>query len=332
MTEVFPTRPAPASTTSADSEASRSSLPCKAERAQFTGIWLPMITPMRHGKVDMDAAVQLADHYRRAGITGLVLFGSTGEGNLLSTAEKLAMVQAVQTLPDALPIVVGMGGVDTRKVCDDIRRLDRLNLAGYLVPPPYYLRPSADGIAWHYHQLARATQRPLMLYNVPRRTGVAMDVATLETLARDPQFAAVKECDPDMLDTLVRRNAIPVLCGEDDAFLDHALRGGQGAIPVVAHVFPQRMVEVMRLAHAGQADTARSLFDPLRPLIRLLFEEPSPAPVKKLLASQGWIADELRLPMTPASDALAARIDKAMLRIDAPSTERQRAASTLFSQ
>jgi len=282
---------------------------------RFTGIWLPMVTPMRDGEVDTNAAVQLAAHYQRAGLSGLVLFGSTGEGNLLSTAEKIAMVQAIQASGAALPIVLGAGGVDTRKICDDIRRLDRLDLAGYLVPPSYYLRPSAEGIAWHYHQIARATSRPVILYNVPKRTGVAMSVDTMETLAQDPQFAAVKECDPAMLDTLVRRNAIPTLCGEDDAFVDHALRGGLGAIPVVAHLYPTRMVEVMRLARAGHADAARTLFDPLRPLIRLLFEESSPAPVKKLLALQGWIADELRMPMTPASDALAVRLDRAMLRI-----------------
>jgi 4-hydroxy-tetrahydrodipicolinate synthase len=282
---------------------------------RFTGIWLPMVTPMRGGEVDTDAAVQLAEHYQRAGITGLVLFGSTGEGNLLSTAEKIAMVQAIQASPAALPIVLGAGGVDTRKLCDDIRRLERLEPAGYLVPPPYYLRPSAEGIAWHYHQVVRASSRPVILYNVPKRTGVAMSVDTMEALAQDPQFAAVKECDPAMLDTLVRRNAIPTLCGEDEAFVDHALRGGMGAIPVIAHLYPARMVEIMRLAHAGHADAARTLFDPLRPLIRLLFEEPSPAPIKKILALQGWIADELRMPMTPASDALAVRLDRAMLRI-----------------
>jgi len=287
-----------------------------ASAQHFTGIWLPMVTPMRNGEVDTDAAVRLAAHYQRAGISGLVLFGSTGEGNLLSTAEKIAMVQAIQASGVALPIVLGAGGVDTRKICDDIRRLDRLDLAGYLVPPPYYLRPSAEGIAWHYHQVARATSRPVVLYNVPKRTGVAMDIDTMETLAQDPQFAAVKECDQAMLDTLARRNAIPTLCGEDEAFVDHALRGGMGAIPVVAHLYPARMVEVMRLAHAGHADAARTLFDPLRPLIRLLFEEPSPAPVKKVLALQGRIADELRMPMTPASSALATRLERALLRIE----------------
>ena len=286
-----------------------------AGRARFAGIWLPMVTPMRDGAIDLDAAVRLADRYRRAGVSGLVLFGSTGEGNLVRTAEKLEMVHAIQASHPALPIVMGAGGVDTRQVCDDIRRLDRLELAGYLVPPPYYLRPSAEGVIWHFQQVARATARPVILYNVPKRTGVAMSVATLESLARDGQFAAVKECDPAMLATLADRQAIPTLCGEDDAIVDHVLRGGDGAIPVVAHLYPRRLLEVMRLAKAGQADAARRRFDPLRPLIRLLFEEPSPAPVKAVLARQGWIADALRMPMTSASDALVARLDRAMERI-----------------
>jgi 4-hydroxy-tetrahydrodipicolinate synthase len=283
-------------------------------RPRFTGIWLPMITPMRHGEVDYDAAARLAAHYRRAGARGLVLFGSTGEGNLVRTAEKIAMVQAIQAADTALPIVIGAGGVDTRQVCDGIRRLDRLDVAGYLVPPPYYVRPSAEGIAWHYHQVAIATVRPVILYNVPKRTGVAMSVGTLAALTQHPQFAGVKECNPAMLDTLAA-HAVPTLCGEDNAFLDHALRGGDSAIPVVGHLYPARLAAVMRLAHAGQAEAARRLFDPLRPLIRLLFEESSPAPLKALLARQGWIADELRLPMTSASRALAARLDQAMQRI-----------------
>lgn len=103
-----------------------------------------------------------------------------------------------------------------------------------------------------------------------------MCVDTMETLAREPQFAAVKECDPAMLETLARRDVIPAMCGEDEEFVNHALRGGLGAIPVIAHLFPERLVNIMTLAHAGHADAARSLFDPLRPLIRLLFEESSP--------------------------------------------------------
>lgn len=112
----------------------------------FDGLWLPMVTPMRGGYVDCEAAQALARYYRNAGVAGLVLFGSTGEGNLLSIPEKIEMIEAIRRDPHALPLVFGAGGVDTRGVAAAIRRLDKYAPAGYLVPPPYYLGPSQQGI------------------------------------------------------------------------------------------------------------------------------------------------------------------------------------------
>jgi len=278
----------------------------------FEGIWLPMITPMRAGHVDLDAAQALARYYRNAGIAGLVLFGSTGEGNLLSMPEKIGMIEAISSDPDALPLVFGAGGVDTRGVAAAIRRLDRYRPAGYLVPPPYYLGPSQAGILWHYRQIAWATERPIILYNIPKRTGATMTVQTMETLAALPNFNAVKECNPSVLATLNSRGPLAPLCGEDLALLDHFLAGGRGAIPAAAHLYPDRYVEIMLLARDGHAEAARELFEPLRGLIRLLFAEPNPAPIKRALAMQGLVADELRMPMTNASRELGARLQRAM--------------------
>ncbi|WP_332612652.1 4-hydroxy-tetrahydrodipicolinate synthase family protein [Achromobacter sp. ESBL13] len=279
---------------------------------RFEGIWLPMITPLRGGYVDVDAAQALARYYRNAGIAGLVLFGSTGEGNLLSLSEKIDMAQAINSDPNALPLVLGAGGVDTRGVATAIRRLDKLRPAGFLVPPPYYLGPSQAGIQWHYRQIAWATDRPIILYNIPKRTGVTMTVETMETLASLPNFLAVKECDAPVLAALNARGKLDALCGDDLSLPDHWLAGGHGAIPAAAHLFPERHVEIMRLARAGQADAARALFEPLRGLIRLLFAEPNPAPIKRALAMQGLIADELRMPMMPASRELTPRLQRAL--------------------
>lgn len=279
---------------------------------RFEGIWLPMITPLRGGYVDVDAAQVLARYYRNAGIAGLVLFGSTGEGNLLSLSEKIDMAQAINSDPNALPLVLGAGGVDTRGVATAIRRLDKLRPAGFLVPPPYYLGPSQAGIQWHYRQIAWATDRPIILYNIPKRTGVTMTVETMETLASLPNFSAVKECDAPVLAALNARGKLDALCGDDLSLPDHWLAGGHGAIPAAAHLFPERHVEIMRLARAGQADAARALFEPLRGLIRLLFAEPNPAPIKRALAMQGLIADELRMPMMPASRELTPRLQRAL--------------------
>lgn len=281
-------------------------------KTAFEGIWLPMVTPMRGGYVDLDAAQALARYYRNAGIAGLVLFGSTGEGNLLSVPEKIDMIEAVSSDPHALPLVFGAGGVDTRGVATAIRRLDKYQPAGYLVPPPYYLGPSQAGILWHYRQIAWATQRPIILYNIPKRTGVAMTVETMEALAALPNFSAVKECNPAVLAALNRRGTLTPLCGEDLALLDHFLAGGLGAIPAAAHIYPERYVEVMQLARDGHAEAARELFEPLRGLIRLLFAEPNPAPIKRALSMQGLITDELRMPMTSASRELGQRLQRAM--------------------
>lgn len=283
-----------------------------ASKTVFEGIWLPMITPMRGGYVDLPAAQALARYYRNAGIAGLVLFGSTGEGNLLAMPEKIDMIEAINSDPHALPLVFGVGGVDTRGVAAAVRRLDKYAPAGYLVPPPYYLGPSQAGILWHYRQIAWATERPIILYNIPKRTGVAMTVETMEALSVQPNFRAVKECNPAVLATLNARGTLAALCGEDLALLDHFLAGGRGAIPAAAHLYPERYVEVMQLARDGHAEAAREMFEPLRGLIRLLFAEPSPAPIKRALAMQGLIADELRMPMTPASRELGSRLQRAM--------------------
>ncbi|MGE8626266.1 MULTISPECIES: 4-hydroxy-tetrahydrodipicolinate synthase family protein [Achromobacter] len=289
-------------------------------KTAFEGIWLPMVTPMRGGRLDLDAAQALARYYRNAGLAGLVLFGSTGEGNLLSLPEKIEMIEAIASDPHALPLVFGAGGVDTRGVAAAIRRLDKYRPAGYLVPPPYYLGPAQAGILWHYRQIAWATDRPIILYNIPKRAGVTMTVETMEALAALPNFTAVKECNPSVLAALNARGTLTALCGEDLALTDHFLAGGRGAIPAAAHLFPDRHVEIMQLARDGHAEAARELFEPLRGLIRLLFAEPNPAPIKRALALQGLIADELRMPMTSASRELGQRLQRAMNAVqDSPS-------------
>jgi 4-hydroxy-tetrahydrodipicolinate synthase len=284
---------------------------------RFDGLWLPLITPLRQGRVDLDAAISLERHYRDAGIDGLVLFGSTGEGNLLSLSEKLEMAQAIASEPGSLPFIIGAGGVDTSGVAASIRRLDRLAPLAYLVPPPYYLCPSQEGMIWHYRQIGWATERPIILYNVPKRTGACLTVESMEILANTSRIAAVKECNPAVLRAVNSRQRLPGLCGDDAALLAHVTQGGTGSIPASAHIRPDLFIAVMRLARAGQHERAAEVFEPLKPLIRLLFSEPNPAPIKKALALAGMVNDELRMPMTPASRTLAGRLQRVIERLPA---------------
>jgi 4-hydroxy-tetrahydrodipicolinate synthase len=280
-------------------------IPPRIHRPAFEGIWLPMVTPMRDGQIDIPAARALARMVRDAGIAGLVLFGTTGEGNLLRDSEKIALFEAIRIDQPSLPLVIGVGGIDTRDMAQAVRRLDQLVPTGYLIPPPCYLRPSQEGIVWHYRQIAEATQRPIIVYDIPERTGVAISLHTLAELSRDPQFAAVKECSTVMMGEINRRpDLMPALCGTDAWLLDHFMTGGRGAMPASAHIRPDLFVALCHAARDGNGEEAAELFATIKPLVETLFSEPNPAPVKRALALQGLIADELRPPMLPASASL----------------------------
>lgn len=284
------------------------------------GLWLPMITPMRGGEPDLDCAQRLAAWYAAEGVDGLIVLGTTGEGGLLSDAERLSLTEAVcEAVRGAVPVMAGVGAVDTRAVCEQVRRLERFDLAGYLVPPPYYLRVSDEGIAWHVRRVASQTPRALMLYNVPKRTGTSISASLALRLAAHGQVCAIKECDPANMRALAapshRHAGLDVYCGEDAAMLDHLLAGGAGAVPAAAHVRPDLFVQLLRLARAGDAAGARALFERLLPMITLLFAAPNPAPVKAALALCGLACDEVRLPLTPVDTALVARIEAALAQL-----------------
>ncbi|MGO4766002.1 4-hydroxy-tetrahydrodipicolinate synthase [Cupriavidus sp. 2KB_3] len=277
------------------------------------GLWLPLVTPLRHGAPDLRAAQQLAAHYAGAGVDGLIVLGTTGEGGLLTEAERLMVTAAVlEVAQGSMPVMAGVGGVDTRSVCEQVRTLDRFDLAGYLVPPPYYLRVSDEGIAWHVRRVASQTARPLMLYNVPKRTGSTISPALALRLADHPQVVAIKECDRAGLRALAGQDALRVFCGEDAAMLDHLLAGGAGVVPAAAHIRPDLFVRLLQLARTGRDEAARALFRQLSPLIDLMFAEPNPAPVKAALALAGLARAEVRQPLTPATRALTARLEATM--------------------
>ncbi|WP_019450849.1 4-hydroxy-tetrahydrodipicolinate synthase [Cupriavidus sp. BIS7] len=277
------------------------------------GLWLPMVTPLRNDQIDIDGVQRLASHYAAAGVDGLIVLGTTGEGGLLADAERFMITAAtLEAVQGAVPVMAGVGGVATHAVCEQVRRLDRLDLAGYLVPPPYYLRVSDEGIAWHMRSVASHTARPLMLYNVPKRTGCTISPDLTWRLAAHPQIVAIKECDPAGMRALACQDRIDVFCGDDAAMLDHLLRGGAGIVPAAAHIRPDLFVRLLQLARTGREEAARALFRQLSPLIGLLFSEPNPAPVKAALALCGLARQEVRRPLAPASKSLVAKLDAAI--------------------
>ncbi len=282
----------------------------------FNGIWIPLVTPFRGGVIDIDAAQRLAIRLVDKGIQGLVVCGTTGEAALLDDDEQAAMLYAVQEAVSLrCPVVMGLSGSDTRAMTKKVARFDQTGVAGFLISPPSYVRPSQQGMIMHFLALAAATERPIILYDIPARTGVELELATVMTLATDPQFVAIKKCGGHLskMAELVNQTPLNVLSGDDSLLFATLCLGGHGAISAAAHIRPDLFVQVFQLVQAGQIEQARTLFNALLPLIKLLFSEPNPAPVKAALALQGHIQEELRLPMLPMSSEGK---DKLMIMLD----------------
>ena len=291
----------------------------------FSGIWVPLITPFADGEVDHAALRALVRRYAEAGIAGLVALGTTGEPAALDAAEQDAVLATIldearaaahsahsthSADARALPVLVGVSGNHTASMRERIEQLNALPIAGVLMAAPYYIRPSQAGIVGHFMALADASDKPVVLYDIPYRTGVRLELDTLLTLAAHPRIQAVKDC-AGSLDTtlaLIRDGRLQVLTGEDINIFNTLCLGGSGAIAASAHLRPERFVALYRALSAGRLDEGRRIFHELAPLIQALFAEPNPAPVKALLAAQGLIRDELRMPMTRAGDALVARL------------------------
>ena len=280
--------------------------------SNFSGIWIPLVTPFSaDGAVDHAALRRLIGLYAEAGVAGLVALGTTGEPSSLDAAEQEAVLATtLDAAGGALPVIVGVSGNNARSMRERVLRLNALPLAGLLISAPYYVRPSQAGIADHFTMLADASEHPVVLYDIPARTGIRIELDTLLALAAHPRIQAIKDC-AGSLDTtlsLILDGRLQVLAGDDVRIFDTLCMGGSGAIAASAHIWPERFVALDRALKAGRLDEGRALFHALVPLIRALTSESNPAPVKAALAAQGVISGDLRAPMTQASETLRARL------------------------
>jgi len=278
----------------------------------FSGLWIPLVTPFDQGKVDHTALKRLVAHYRGSGIAGLVVCGSTGEAAALDEDEQLQTLHTVMGQEPDLPVVMGLSGYHLGKTTARIKSLGTLGLAGILLPAPSYIRPSQAGLIEWFSTLADVSAVPVILYDIPYRTGSRLELETILALAGHPRIQALKDCggDPVKTQALIADGRLQVLAGEDANIFATASLGGRGAIAAAAHLHTERFVEVLRRIQAGDLAEALALWAPLQPLIEGLFAEPNPGPLKALLARQGLLRDELRSPMTRASDALVERLQR----------------------
>ena len=286
----------------------------------FSGIWVALATPFRHDDPDLPALRALVRKLAPTGIAGLVVCGSTGEAAALSEDEQLTVLDTVlDTAPDC-PVVMGLAGNNMRAVLARLDEMQRRPLAGILAPPPYYIRPSQAGLIDYFERLADASNAPVLLYNIPYRTSVSIEFDTFARLAQHERIVGVKDCggDPMLTMRLIAETKLQILTGEDVQLLPTLALGGCGGILAAAHVRPDLFVQVHALMQAGETAKAREVFYRLLPMIRLLFAEPNPGPLKAVLSMHGLTANELRAPMQAVSPALHERLTVALAELGNP--------------
>ncbi len=287
------------------------------------GLWLPLITPFRDGALDETSLRRLLQHYAKQPLDGLIVAATTGESLTLDDGEteRLVAIAADELAgADLLPLYLGLSGSDTRKVMQTLERTAPWPVDGYLITCPYYTRPSQDGLSQHFSALADGAAHPVMIYNIPYRTGVNLENEAMLRLAEHPNISGLKDCSADpaqSFDLLQRRpSGFSVLTGEDAFYYGALTYGADGGILAAAHVETGRFAGIQdKLARGDQAG-ALSDWRQLAGIARLLFAEPSPAPIKHWLWRTGLIdSPEVRLPMTSVSDGLAQRIDGEIERV-----------------
>ncbi|MEO8521935.1 MAG: 4-hydroxy-tetrahydrodipicolinate synthase [Acidobacteriota bacterium] len=287
-------------------------------RDRFTGCGTALVTPFTAGGgLDETGVRRLARRQIDAGIHFLVPCGTTGETPTLSAAERRRVVEiVVDEARGQVPVLAGAGGYDTREVSEAAAEMARAGADGILSVAPYYNKPTQEGLFQHYQAIARAVPLPIILYNVPSRTGCNIEVATVVRLAAIPNIVGVKEASGNVTQMCELRHALPeaflVLSGDDALTLPVMSIGGRGIVSVASNEIPAEMARMVELAEAGDFAGARALHHRLLPLMQVNFVESSPIPVKAAMAMMGLLDEVYRLPMVPPAAASRERIGRVL--------------------
>ena len=280
-----------------------------AKLAPIEGCLTALVTPFRDGRVDFDGLAKLVDWQIEQGVDGIVSVGTTGESATLDVDEHVEVIRAtVKAARGRVPVIAGAGGNATSEALALTRASEDAGADALLHVTPYYNRPSQEGLFRHFEAIAKATKLPIVLYNVPTRTGCDMLTDVVARLADFPNIVAIKDATGNLVrgTELVARvgDRMSVLSGDDGTSFPLYAVGGRGVISVVSNVAPRAMSDMWDAVKAGDWDRARQRHFELRVLSQLLFAEPSPGPTKAALALLGRCSPEVRLPMTGASAAL----------------------------
>ncbi len=275
-------------------------------RFDLRGMGVALITPFKKDKsIDFDALAKLVEYQIKSGADYLVVLGTTAETPALSAQEKADLKRFIaDRVAGRVPLVIGCGGNNTAAVVEEVKTLDTNDFGAVLSVVPYYNKPSQEGIYQHYSAIAKASPLPIILYNVPGRTGVNMSAETTLRLAADhPNIIGIKEASGNIsqMDEIIKHKhpEFLVISGDDGITFPLITLGAAGVISVIGNAFPREFSKMVRLALEGEYDAARAIHHRFTDLFSLLFVDGNPAGVKCLLHAMGFIENELRLPLVP---------------------------------
>lgn len=271
----------------------------------FSGVATALITPFRNDKIDYHALGRIIEQQEEGGVSALVVAGTTGEAPTLTYSEHASLISYTATRT-SLPVIAGCGSNCTSHAVALARSAHSAGAAALLAVTPYYNKTTADGIVAHYTAIADATPLPLILYNVPSRTGFNLTPAMCEELARHERIVAVKEASGNIAACaeITQRcgDSLALYSGNDDMILPLMSLGGLGVISVVSNILPRKTAELCRAYFEGRVADAATIQCELMPVVRALFSHVNPIPVKSVMAAWGMCTDEFRLPLCRLSD------------------------------
>ncbi|TAN75407.1 MAG: 4-hydroxy-tetrahydrodipicolinate synthase [Magnetospirillum sp.] len=284
------------------------------------GSMVALVTPFAGGRIDEEAFVQLCERQIRAGSSALVPCGTTGEAPTLSHAEQIQIIGlAVRAAKGRVPVIAGAGSNCTATTIELVRHAEALGADAALCITPYYNRPSQEGLFRHFEAVQASTTLPVLLYDVPKRTGTALELDTIVRLAQLPNIAGLKDASGDMAKAgRLRYSVAPEflrLCGDDDLVADHLALGSRGCISVTANIAPTLCAALHTAWAAHDYHRVAQITHQLAAVNAALFVESNPVPVKWALARLGLINGELRLPLTSLQEHHERQVQQALLGI-----------------
>jgi 4-hydroxy-tetrahydrodipicolinate synthase len=291
-------------------------------RTQWTGVGTALVTPFtKSGDLDEAAVRRLGRRQIDAGVHFLVPCGTTGENPTLTPRERLRIVEIlVDEAKGQVPILAGAGGYDTKEVIHLAGEMKKAGANGLLSVTPYYNKPTPEGLFQHYRAIADSTPLPIVLYNVPGRTGLNIDVKTLVRLTSIPNIVGVKEASGNVTQMCEICGAVPadfiVLSGDDALTLPLMAVGGRGIISVSSNEIPAEMARMVEAAERNDFAAARAVYARILPLLLINFVEANPVPVKAAMAAMGLLEEVYRLPMVSPTPASKEKIVKVLKDLD----------------